>query len=84
MPDQEKTPTDKRSTLELVLEKLGELSDDTRKALAESREANIMASSNNEMLRRLVGRSSSAPDVLRSVIPYAAVLIALVALVRAW
>jgi len=85
MSDQDKTPTDGRSTLELVLDKLGELSIDTKQALKESREANSTSLANNEMLRALVARTATPPRLLlRASLPYAAVLIALFALLRSW
>jgi hypothetical protein len=84
MSDQDKTPTDGRSTLELVLHKLGELSTDTKQALKESREANMTSLANNEMLRALVARTVTPPRLLRASLPYAAVLIALLALLRTW
>jgi hypothetical protein len=84
MSDQDKTPTDGKTTLELVFDRLGELSVDAKQALKESREANATSQANNEMLRALVARSPRPPLLLSASLPYAAVLIALFALLRAW
>jgi hypothetical protein len=85
MSDQDKkTLADGKTTLELVLDRLGELSADTKQALAESREANLMASSNNAMLKSIVARRASPTRLLRAAVPYAALLAAVVALIRAW
>lgn len=84
MSDQDKTPTDGKTTLELVFDRLGDLSVDTKQALKESREANQTSLSNNEMLRALVARTASPSFSLRASMPYAAVLIALLALLRTW
>ncbi len=83
MSDQDKTPTDGKTTLELVFERIGELSEDSKLALKEAREANQMSSDNNRMLRALVARTSGSGFV-RASIPYAALLLALFAIIRAW
>jgi len=84
MSDQDKTPTDGKTTLELVFERLNELSVDTKQALKESREANSTSLSNNEMLRSLVARPYGPHRLLSATLPYAAILVAIVALLRAW
>ncbi len=77
--DADKTPTDGKSTIELVLVRMGELSEDVRQALEESREANSIAVRNNEILRDLASRS-----IFRAAVPYVALAVAAFALVRAW
>ena len=81
MSDEDKTPTDGKTTLELVFASLGDLSKDTKQALKESREANLMSSQNNELLKKLVARSP-ASGIVRASLPYAAVFIALIAILR--
>ncbi len=84
MGDADKTPTDGKTTIELVFDRLGELSEDTKQALEEAREAHSTSLSNNEMLRALIARTTSPPSLLRASAPYLAILLAAVALVRSW
>ncbi len=81
MSDEDKTPTDRKSTLELVFMHLDVLSKDTKNALQESRAANIMSGQNNELLKQLIAHSQSS-GIVRTSLPYAAALVALVALLR--
>ncbi len=80
--DDDKTPTDGKTTMELVFIRLTDLSKDVKQALHESREANLMSCQNNEILRTLAPRPSF--HLLRSSAPYLALLVAVVALLRAW
>ncbi len=82
MGDQDKTPTDRKSTFDLVFERLDDLCADSKLAVKEAREANQMSSDNNRMLKALVARPPSS--VVRASIPYAALFFALVAVIRAW
>lgn len=89
MGDADKTPTDGKTTLELVFDRIGDLSSsmddissDSKLAVKEAREANQMSSDNNRMLKALVARTP--PAGLVRAVPYAALLLALFAIIRAW
>jgi hypothetical protein len=90
MSDQDKTPTDGKTTLELVFGGIGalsvrldDLSADSKLAVKEAREANRMSSDNNRMLKALTARTQTA-GLLHASAPYAALLLAIFAIIRAW
>jgi hypothetical protein len=81
MSDDDKTPVDRKTTLDLVFERLDEISTDSKLALMEAREANELAGKNHEMLSALV-RRSSASRFTRAILPSLAAALALLALLR--
>lgn len=88
--DDEKTPTDKKSTLEMVLEKLGEVGADAKLAVTEAREAKGHAQNTYNLQLKLNEHVKGLDVRLRVVeashlwLPVAAILLAAIALLRAW
>jgi hypothetical protein len=90
MSDADKTPVDGRSTLDMVLEKLGEVGDDAKLAVAEAREAKGHAQ-NTYNLQLNLNEHVKALDLRVRVVersrlwlPVAALIVALVALLKNW
>lgn len=93
MSDADKTPIDKRTTLEMVLEKLGEVGTDAKLAVSEAREAKGHALNTydlqlelNEHVKR-VERRLLVVEVTRAwpaLLALLALAIAVAALIRTW
>lgn len=90
MGDADKTPVDGRTTLEMVLEKLGEVGEDAKLAVSEAREAKGHAQNTynlqiqlNEHVKR-VDLRLAVVERTRIWLPIAALLIAGLALLKAW
>ena len=90
MSDADKTPVDGRTTLEMVLEKLGEVGADAKLAVSEAREAKGHSQKTynlqlqlNEQNKALTQRVR-ALELTRLWLPVAAIVIAALALLKAW
>lgn len=93
MDDSEKTPVDGRTTIEMVLEKLGEVGADAKLAVTEAREAKGHAQNTYNLQIDLnqrfngVERRLKVVEVTRAwpaVVALAALGLAVLALFRAW
>jgi hypothetical protein len=90
MGDADKTPIDGRTTLEMVLEKLGEVGTDAKLAVTEAREAKGHSQNTynlqlelNEHVKR-VDLRLAVVERTRLWLPIIAILVAALALLRSW
>lgn len=90
MSDADKTPVDGKTTLEMVLEKLGEVGRDAKLAVTEAREAkghsqnayNLLLEQNEE--HKALSQRVRVLELTRFWLPLAATVLAAIALLRAW
>jgi hypothetical protein len=90
MGDADRTPIDRRDIIEMVLEKLGEVGADAKLAVTEAREAKGHAQNTynlqiqlNEHVKR-VDLRLAVVERTRIWLPLVAVVIAALALIKAW
>lgn len=90
MSDAEETPVDRRTTLEMVLHKLGEVGADAKLAVTEAREAKGHSQNTyklqlelNEHVKR-VDLRLTVVERSRLWLPIIAIVIAALALLRSW